>query len=289
MNPIVLANRRTPQIYRLDLNGAAGANARQLFQEGERQFEASIEQLIPFEPGYKPEDDECFQINNFDLDAELMQACRNPLSFERIESSAFAEMDIFGMVGYDFTAGSRKVYFQNFDTRKIFLPGGKFAIWRMTDQSTFQELDRPMLVLDPTVSVIWDNGTLKFKSYHLAKMLVDLSGVFSEATDEDLDTFASHGRLRCSDQAAFRAVCNSWSRTKIAMILRGGILDSVTSEHIQFAAGQVEYRIEMDGDRVVLPSNKGELRELLQFLDEDIFRGVLSQRRLLSSGKRTLE
>ncbi|UHD16481.1 hypothetical protein [Thiocapsa bogorovii] len=274
---------------RLDLDQSAASSARDLFLSAADSFGGGIEQVVEFDPGYKLHDDECFEIHDFPIEEDLIGFCRQPLSAERVNSADFAELPINGIVGYDFSAGQRKLYFQNFDSRRILIPGRRFAILPMADASTFKQLTKPVLLLDASITAVWDNGTLRFKSFHLAKQLFDLSAYFIEATDEQIGQFVAHNRLRCTDPGRFLAACNTWSRTKIALILRGGILDHATGDMIRDAAASVEYEVQMAGNQIVLPEEKGALRSLLQFLDEDIYRGPISQRRLLSSGKRQLE
>jgi hypothetical protein len=288
MNPILLIKGDDSPFRRLDLNQEAGMAAREMFLQAADSFARGLEESIPFDPGYKLYDDECFEIRDFPIDEDLISFCRQPISADRVGAADFGQLPIHGIVGYDFSDGQRRLFFQNFDSRRVLVPGRRFAVCSVADTSTFEQLSRPVVLLDSNITAIWDNGLLKFKSFHLAKQLFDLSAYFTEATDEQVTRFASHERLRCADSARFVGACNSWSRTKIAMIMRGGVLDDATGEAIREAATKVDYSVQMDGDRIVLPTEKRELRSLLQFLDEDIYRGPISQRRLLSSGKRQL-
>ena len=289
MNPILLAKAEERPFLRLDLDQATASGAREMFLAAADSFMSGIEHSVEFDPGYRLHEDECFEIHDFSISEDLLGICRQPLSAERLEAAHFAELPINGVVGYDFSDGQQRLYFQNFDSRRVLVPGRRFAIHPMADASTFSQLTRPVLILDSNISAIWADGVLKFKSFHLAKQLFDLSACFTEATDEQIAQFVDHSRLQCPDFARFLRVCNTWSRTKIALILRGGILDYATGDMIRDAAASVEYEVQMNGDRIVLPEEKGALRALLQFLDEDIYRGPISQRRLLSSGKRQLE
>ena len=288
MNPIILIKDNENQFLRLDLDQETASGASDLFLTAAYWFDKGIEQLVEFDPGYKLNDDECFVIPDFPIPEKLIGFCQQPLSADRVDSARFADLQINGIVGYDFSAGQRRLFFQNFDSRRVLIPGRRFAIFPMADASTFKQLTKPVLLLDANITAVWDNGTLRFKSFHLAKQLFDLSAYFTQATDAQIAKFATHNRLQCADSESFIEACNSWSRTKIALILRGGILDHATGDMIRNAAASVEYEVPMDGDRIIIPEDKGALRSLLQFLDEDIYRGPISQRRLLSSGKRQL-
>lgn len=288
MNPILLTRDSENPFLRLDLTPAAAAEARELFLHGAESFERGIEEVVDFDPGYKLHDDECFEIENFPLNTDLIGFCRQPISADRVSASDFGDLKINGIAGYDFSDGGQRLYFQNFDSRRVLLPGKRFALLQTADASTFKQLTKPIVLLDANITAVWDDGDLKFRSFHMAKQLFDLSAYFTEATDEQIGTFVSHSRLKCADAAKFIGACNTWSRTKIALILRGGILDHATGDTIRGAATAVDYAVEMDGDQIVLPEDRSKMRALLQFLDEDLYMGPISQRKLLSSGKRQL-
>lgn len=289
MNPIIWTKHEARPFLRLDLDQSASSRARELFLSGAESFGLGVEQFVGFDPGYKLHEDECFEIQGFPISDDLLGFCRQPLSAERVNAGDFADLPIKGIVGYDFSGGQQKLYFQNFDSRRVLVPGRRFAVFQIADASTFKELNTSVLLLGAAIAAVWDNGVLRFKSFHLAKQIFDLSGYFTEATDEQIGSFVNHSRLKCASLGKFIDACNTWSRTKIALILRGGILDRATGELIREAAAAVAFEVPMDGDQIVLPEEKAALRSLLQFLDEDIYRGPLSQRKLLSSGKRQLD
>jgi hypothetical protein len=270
----------------MDLTHETETAADRMFVDAAGTFERDIEEYVAFDAGYQLAEGECFQIQNFPMSQELIDVCRQPLSAERLDQAELQFLSVKAVVGYDFSDNNRRLYFQNFDSRRVIVPGRRFAVWSTADASTFRELDRPVVLLDAQLAAVWDNGTLKFKSFHLAKQIFDLSAYFMEATNPQLEEFAGHARISCQDTAHFIAVCNPWSRKKIALILRDRILDDYTLARIRRAARAVRYQLAMDGDRIVLPVAKPQLRALLQFLDEDIYRGPISRRRLLSSGHR---
>ncbi|NTW84407.1 MAG: DUF4868 domain-containing protein [Chlorobiaceae bacterium] len=288
MNPILITKDDHSPFLRLDLDQSAASVTRNLFMSAVEAFSQGIENVVEFDPGYKLNDDECFEIHDFTIHQDLIGYCRQPLSASRVTASDFEHLPINGIVGYDFSEGQQKLYFQNFDSRRVLIPGRRFAVFSVPDTSTFRQLNSPVLLLDANITATWNNGVLRFKSFHLAKQLFDLSAYFTEATDEQISQFVSHASLQCANTERFIRVCNTWSRTKIALILRGGILDHATGDIIRDAAAAVQYEIPMDGDRIILPEEKGELRALLQFLDEDVYLGPISQRKLLSSSKRPL-
>lgn len=290
MNPLLLTNNEgETETLRLDLVQQAGNEARELFLRAYDDFFRGIEEQINFDPGYQLQDGECFRIDNFDIGEDIILACRQPITATRVEADELEDLDVKAIVGYNFSQNRRQILFQNFDSRRVLIPGKRFAVLAPADSNTFEYLNRPVVLLDAQLGAVWENGTLFFKKFHLAKQIFDLSAYFTEATNEQIEGFANHNLMSCADTAAFTAACNTtWSRKKVALILRGGALNDMTADLLRGAAQIVDYDIPMDGDRVLLPTARAPLKELLQFLDEDIYRGPISQRRLLSSGKREL-
>lgn len=288
MNPLLLTSDPDHQILRMDLAPETSAGVDGLFENAVAVFERDVDEYVDFDAGYQLSEDECFQIENFEMSPDLLEVARQPLTAERLNQADLPFLSIKAIVGYDFSANNRRLFFQTFDSRRVLIPGRRFAVWSAADASTFRELDRPVVLLEAPLAAVWDDGVLKFKSFNLARQIFDLSEYFTEATTPQLSTFATHRRVSCDDTAHFIAACNTWSRKKVALILRDGILDFPVRD-IRRGARAVSYRIAMDGDRIILPVTKPELRALLQFLDEDLYRGPISKRRLLSSGHRVYE
>lgn len=288
MNPFLLIDSETSPILRLDLTHSVSQAARELFLNAAEDFERGIEELIVFDPGYQLQDGECFVIKNFDIGEELNSVCKQPISADRLNKDKLADLPIKSIVGYDFSGSSKRIFFQNFDSRRVLIPGRAFAVFAAADSSTFRQLEEPVVLLNAQLAAIWENGNLKFKNFNNTKKIFDLTGYFAEATDEQINDFVVHKLISCDDKNVLIKNCTSWSRKKIALILHGGRLDSMTAKSVKKAAQLVDYEVPMSGDKIRLPTDKKELKALLQFLDEDLYLGPISHRRLLSSGKREL-
>lgn len=285
MNPLLLIRYSDHPVLRVDLNPQASAAADNMFERAVQTFEQSIDEFIDFDAGYTLDEGECFQISDFTISDDLIDAARQPLTAERLNQAELQFLSPYAVVGYDFAENSRRLFFQNFDSRRVIIPGRRFAILSTEDASTFRELDRPIILLDGPLTAIWDDGTLKFKSFHSARQIFDLTDYFAEATNPQLEEFAAHDHILCDEPEQFISISNSWSRKKVALIMRDGILDYPISE-IRRGARAVNYSLTTRNGRIVLPTAKKDLRALLQFLGEDIYQGPISRRRMLSSGHR---
>jgi hypothetical protein len=204
---------------RLDLEPDLATTAGELFNTSAQDFQRDIEQVIDFDPGYQLQEGECFRISDFPLDEALVTSCRQPLSTDRLQPHMLEDLPVKSIVGYNFADGQQRIYFQNFDSRRVVIPGKRLAIFAVADTATFHELEGPVLLLDAPTVAIWDNGVLTFKSFHLAKQIFDLSAYFTAATDEQIGQFASHSRFLCENQDTLLSVCTQWHRKKIALVL----------------------------------------------------------------------
>lgn len=288
MNPFLLIDSEETPVLRMDLAQSIGNSARELFLKAAQDFEKGIDDTIIFDPGYQLQEGECFEIKDFAIPDELKSACRQPISAVRLNKDDLADLPIKSIVGYDFSGGKELIFFQNFDSRRILIPGRGLNLFATADASTFKELESPVVLLDANLAAIWDKGTLKFKNFNNAKKIFDLTTYFTEATDEQIEEFVAHSFISSEGKEKVMKACTAWSRKKIALILRGKVLDSMTAKSIKAAAKVVDYEVPMDGNKIKLPSDKKELKELLQFLDEDLYIGPISHRKLLSSGKREI-
>jgi hypothetical protein len=286
MNPFLLVDSEETPVIRMDLVASVGTSVRELFLNAAEDFEKDIEDCISFDPGYQLQEGECFVIEDFTIPDALRSACKQPLSVQRLEKNQLSDLSIKSIVGYSSSGGDERIFFQNFDSRRVLMPGSGVNLLAMADTSTFKELDRPVVLLDAHLAVIWDNGTLKFKNFNNAKRIFNLSCYFNTATDKQIEEFAAHNLIATGDMVKLLNACTAWSRKKIALILHGKVLDSMTVETVREAAKMVDYELPMDGDKIKLPADRTELKALLQFLDEDLYVGPISHRKLLSSGKR---
>jgi hypothetical protein len=75
-------------------------------------------------------------------------------------------------------------------------------------------------------------------------------------------------------------------RKKVALLKRNKVLGKIQISDIQSAAKEYNIAIETKDDKkIVVPSDRKELKNLLRFLDEDYFTTVLTKRKCLTNSK----
>jgi hypothetical protein len=284
MNLFALMRDPGPRILRFPLTRELQREVARAFAEQLASFEDSIENVLAFDGGYMPEEDEALEIAGFrDVDG-IMDAIERPIRVEWFNSDQHSLENVRALFfGYQ-RGGRNAALIQSFERRRLI---SKNTLSMLFSGDTFQRIRDDGITLDNRLLAVLENGVITFKSFHFLRRVFDLSEQYREATNEEVEAFASHDSLAVEDVENFVASAGPLIRKKISLIARSGILDAHTGRQIAHAAVQFNLQIEIDGDdRIVLPTEKAALRKLLKFLDEDYYESPLSRTRFVSNSKR---
>lgn len=275
------------RVIRFPLSADLNADIQSVFTEQRDAFFAGITDEIAFDGRYTPDEDELLTIADFpDVDG-LAGAVANPLSvdqFDPDEHSLERVKAIFVGLNHD---GGTQILVQLFERRRLISKG---LLSMFFSGGAFQKMEASGLSLDKKLLAVIENDLLKFQSFHFAKRVFDLSEFFREATNDEVRSFAEHDKLSVDDVDQFIGNAGPQTRKKISLILQSGVLDRHPVAHIAGVANtmQLDIALTVDG-KIVLPSNKTELKKILRFLDEDYYESPLSATRYISNSKRVAD
>jgi len=238
---------------------------------------------VEFSGSYNADEGEIFCIQDYSMNDEITSALQNPLQFEVLNLKKDSQ-NIFALFAGKWQNKKGYICFQNFDSRKIISKG--FTILFSGD--TYKKLEDPGLTLQDRLNALYIENKLLFYSYHSTRRFLDLSAYYKEATDTDLDAFASNSLLQVDDRASFKENADSSVRKKVTLLLKNNVLEQLTLKDIKSTAKDYEVEIETKGKKLVIPSDKKKLKELLRFLDEDYFTSILTKRKCITNSKRYL-
>ena len=284
MNLFALTSVPGARIVRFPLTADLQTEVETVFAEQLQAFEADIVETIPFDGRYKPDQGELLVIEDFvDVDG-LQDAVANPLNYEPFDPA----LHTFDAVKALFTGatadGATRVLVQCFERRRLIANRG-LAMFFSGD--TFRKMSDAGLTLDTRLLAVLEGTALKFQSFHFLRRVFDVSEHYKEATSEEVSAFATHAKLSVENVDTFAGSAGQLVRKKIGLILQSGVLDNFTTEQLVASAQSFNVAIATGPDgRIVLPTNKTELRRLLRFLDEDYYESALSQTRYISNSKR---
>jgi len=255
------------------------------------QLEAfrNVSRLIDFNPGYSLESDELFKIDEFQPPEWL--ASRTSLTAEELASVAGHEdkfKHLVCLLAFARTAQREEiVLFQNFVSSHLIQPGR--LIFR--SRETYETNSRPSLALDKKLSAVYfpSNRQLLFKNFRAANTFLPLADYFSESSGEEIRQILSHRILTPETTASVDALAADppqWFRKRFAMLRASRLLDNYTAREIQASSSGYDITIQVERDNIIFPADRDAAKKLLQFLNEEIYRGAITKKLYETNSKR---
>jgi hypothetical protein len=276
---------------RIPLTAELNTELSQLFADQQAAL-LGEKQPIAFTGSYNVDEGEIFTLADYPMPPAISQAIGNPLTCPVLNLTTETHR-IKALFSGNWSAAIKAVNFQVFDTGKLLKRG--FTLIGSGD--TYKKLEEPGLMLQDKLTAHYHNGTLYFNSYHNTKRFLDLADYYREATDTDLDAFASIELFTFEDEAGFKDQADSIIRKKIALLQKNEVLKNITVVDIQTIVTTFnadlpeEHHINItvnDDGKLVIPDDKKQLKELIRFLDEDYVTAPLTKRKCLTNSKKYL-
>jgi hypothetical protein len=246
---------------------------------------------IPFDGGYKPEFDEILVIHGFKLNPQIVQALKDPIGVAAFIPDKDNPPTIKAVFTGKQSAISGKeqvsIAFQKFRKEQYITTRKGVNLFHSKETFTLEQ--RFGLCITDVVDCVIVNNELRFSSFFFARQVFDLSEYYREATDSDVDNFINNSKINVEDGAIFKTNADSWVRRKIAIITDLGILDKHKVPEIKLKAKAFGLTIKIVKNKIHFPNDKRELKTILKFLDDEIYKGVLSEQILQTNSKRKAE
>ncbi|KAA6405691.1 DUF4868 domain-containing protein [Candidatus Tokpelaia sp.] len=272
-------------IYRVPLDESTLSSVIELFDEQKNAFLGNIDQEIPYNGMYKPDGSQiltieitqCPEIN------QLQEAVSNPVRCDDIDTRRFADLGIKALFIGQPAQGNIQISVQNFTKKQIL--EHKWTLF--LNNNAFNRLTDLAFSLDDKLSAVVDNNEIKFKSFHILRAIINIGHLFKEATEEETRNFAMNPIFSCASADDFLKQADEPIRKMISFISRGNILniDIIT---IETAAKEIDFDIQIRNDKIIMPHEKKEIKQLLSFLNGDIYKAPITQDRYLTNSKRKI-
>ena len=244
------------------------------------QYDAFVNDIreLPFESGYKPEDHERFCELEYKLPEWLEEESSLTISsLGKIDNSETQMKGIKGIVAFARNESDEElIMFQNFRSYQII--GRRRTV--ILSGATYTNIEKPGLILGDKLSAVYQSTERKllFDNFYNTNLFLPLSEYFKPASEKDIRRILSHEKLDPEDSGVLATNPNQWFRTRFAMLERSGVLDQYTARDIQSRSVGYNVSIQLSADekKIVFPSDKSAAKRLLQFLNEEIFRGAVT-------------
>ncbi len=254
----------------------------------EAQLDAFLDeaQEIAFDAGYQPEEHERFALQEFEppewLAGETSATIGDLDPIEQDEAS-IASIKAFAGFARD-ENGNELVLFQNFSRSHVIRPG-TFLLLR---NGTYETTERPGLTLDTKLAAVHFTAEQKllFRNFHTVNTFLPLGDFYEEASEQQIREVLAHDKLAPVNVEAIATESNQWFRKRFAMLRDSGVLDQYSAKQIQARSRGYDVEIHVQRGKIVFPEDRPSAKKLLQFLNEELFRGAITETLYETNSKR---
>jgi hypothetical protein len=292
LNLFALTNIPGMRVMRMPLAHDVQTGVTELFKGQEHEFYLGIEEEIRFDGMYRPEENELLYISNFDDVDGIKAAILRPQGVQEFAQKSGALESIKAVFTGYVKNGSIHVLLQGFDRRRIINANG-FAL--VQNDNLFGRFDGGGLTLDNKLTAIIEDDSLKFASFHYLRQIFDMSAYSKEANDQDIKVFVQNQALQFADPQQFIDTADAWVRRKVILIQQSGILDYCPANKLAATAKFCDLNLQLSGtgtagqERLVIPADRQEVKQILRFLDEDYFLSPQSSAKYMAKARRVMD
>ncbi|PZX23640.1 hypothetical protein H9N28_12640 [Rhodobacter capsulatus] len=272
-------------VRRVPLEDGVQGDVERIFDEQEQSFFLGKDEPIEFNGDWKPDENQLLCITDRDLLAQMNETLA-------IGAGAYDRLDISS---YD-TAGVKALFMhseqikghillQKFRTSQYLQRKGLTLAF---NGNQFGKLSERGFSLDERLGAVVDGDTVMFVSFHVLRSILTVQEHFAEATAQEVDEFAQHASFHIENRAVFDSHMDERCRKLIRGISKSRVLVDHNAAEIIARAKTVGLTLVEDGGRIVLPSVKRDLKTVLSFLEESVYKGVFSEETFLTNSKRPL-
>lgn len=260
-------------IRKIDLLQAITSDIRNVFVNiGNSILNDDVEEIL-FDGNFNIQDEEILYVE-MELPLNVIESASNPIGIEVLN----LETDDIKTL---FWVEDNVYYFQNFDKRRL-LQNKNVIFW---DVNTFDKLRKNALIVDNIVNAIYKNSKFYFKSYANANKIFSLILFFEEASNEVIDEFAKTEKLTV-DADWLKENGNSIIKKQITLIQKSNVLSNANPKKIKASANKFNLNIDLVDGKLVLPNDKKQCKDILSFLNEQYYIGLITGRKFRTNSKR---
>jgi hypothetical protein len=281
----VIRQGGTTRLLRIPLHQGLQNMLAASWQEQYDAFVAGMEE-IDFNGGYQPEEHERFRLQDYELPAWLAgEDSQSVPALDAITNDDALLDATKGIVAFARNDdGEELMLFQNFSRSHVIRPG-RFLFLQ---NNTYETTQRAGLTLDSKLSAVYlpPAGKLLFHSFRTVNTFLPLADFYEEASEQQIREVLGHKLLAAEDADALATDANQWFRKRFAMLRDSGVLDEYSAKAIQARSKGYDVAIQVSKGKIVFPAERTTAKKLLQFLNEELFRGAITEKLFETNSKR---
>lgn len=256
-----------------------------IFIQQEQMFVDGVTEEVPFDGGWSPDPHEHLVAQVTDEAAAIFAAAQgNIVAMPEVDPANFENENIRALgVLVQHSTGPR-LLLQEFSARQML--ERRFSL--ILDGNTFNRLTQPAFAIGASLAGFVEGDKIKFQKFSRIKLIFNLTSLYQEATDTEVEGFCELECIDVGDIGKFKNLADQKMRKLINAITKRGTLNDFTSAQIQVAAAGENFQIAVADGKIIIPSVKAEAKALLHFLDNGLYRGPLGGEIFITNSKRAL-
>lgn len=243
-------------------------------------------QEIKFNAGYQPSSHECFVLKGFDAPEWIAKETSLTIgNLDAINDNETLVTSVKGLIAFARGKDDKElVLFQNFSRSHIIRPGHSLFF----RDNNYETTQRPGLTLEDRLSAVFlsTENKLIFRNFRSVNTFLPLMDHYEEASEHQIREVLAHKHLAPANVDALATDSNQWFRKRFAMLRDSGILDKYSTKEIQSRSKGCDVEIHITDGKIVFPEERSAAKKLLQFLNEEIFRGPITDTLFETNSKR---
>lgn len=243
-------------------------------------------QELPFSAGYMPEADEYFRLDQFQLPVWLQAGVAGGVQhLDPINDAENLADSIKAVVAFARTElGEELMLAQGFSQSHVIAP----SRFLFLEGGTYISPARPGFTLASRLTAVYRiaEARLLFENFRNTNAFLPLMNVVAEASDQEIHEVLNHALLMPQDANKTITIANQWFRKRFAMLRASGILDQYTTAQLVERSTGYEVALEVRDNRIVFPADKAAAKRVLQFLNEELFKGAITEKLYETNSKR---
>jgi len=286
---IFFAYLRNGEIRRILMDRDLQKELTDLFNSKVFEFIPNEDDKIPkFEehPCYKPEEDEIFVIERFDIPTEIIDAIRNRMTYRNLTENEYDDIKAI-FCGKGDSKENCVIAFTIFDARNIIqCRQSKYLIFYKSD--TFKKFDQKILIVNGKIDLLFMNGNLYFRSLHNAKRVFKdlMNEYYREATDQEVEEFGKE--FFGDDVEISEDFLDSRVRKLIFGVVKSG-MNFDLKKVVEIGRSKFGLNLEINNNgKLELPDDKKEFKKFLKLLNDDLLESPLTELKYETNSKKRL-
>lgn len=249
-------------------------------------FFQGIQDEIDFTGDWKPDPDEILIARALPEAQTLFdEVSRNAVALKPINAKNFQNEGIKALFTVFEDGTNKSLLLQSFSPQQIL--SSKFAL--LHDGNVFQKINQPAFTLETQLlATVCTTGDVRFKSFSLLRRVFDLGDFFRQATDTELHVFCNHSYLMVANTAEFIAKADEGIRKSVHSVSKLDIFKNHSVSHIESKAKAIGFPLNITNGCIELPPSRREIKALLGFLLNKIYRGPINEQLLITNSNRPL-